>query len=178
MNDSNVHWSTDEPYFSYVPGLWPEEEAWKLSFELRRSKGHPKNEVSTFRNVPISSFEMTNRFGWTTNVGGITVTLDCFVQPVSNNRVSSAIESSVLLRHSVLPSNVYFEMVSVVSDAGESISFRPVEITHMKGDYWVADFPKGSKTADITFAVFPSRHVEFVVKPAIRTGIFELHRAQ
>lgn len=178
VDDSKVRWSTDKPYFSYVPGLWPEESAWKLSFELRRSKGHPAVEMSTFRNVPVSSFDVTNRIDWTTNVGGVSVTLDYICRLSTSNGFGPTVESSVGFTHSLLSSNMHLEILTVASDAGAFVSFRPAKSSHTNSVYRLADFPEGAKTVDITFAVSQSHHVDFVVNPAIRTGIFELDRAE
>ena len=54
---------------SFWATLWPEEAAWRLKLELKRSAGLAQEELVTFRNVPLLKSGATNSI-WMTNTAG------------------------------------------------------------------------------------------------------------
>ena len=63
--------------------LWPDETAWRLTLEFKRSYGLDPNEMVTFTNIPIPGMGMTN-----TSV---------FTNQVNRHRLSSRILHSMLI---------------------------------------------------------------------------------
>lgn len=165
----------DEPYFTFRPGLWPGESAWKLECELKRSKGYGLDELITFRNVPLGPLGATNRVGWTTNFLGVTITLEHVVRkpPLTNESWSSSQISGVHLTHSMLATNTHLDFVRLVVDSGEDVSSGSSSTSENERTYSFRTLPTEAKTADITFAVHRSQRVEFVVKPEIGTARLE-----
>lgn len=166
----------DEPYFTFRPGLWPSESAWKLECELKRSKGYGLDELITFRDVPLGPLGATNRVGWTTNFLGVTITLEHVVRkpPLTNESWSSSQISGVRLTHSILATNTHLDFVRLVVDSGEDVSSGSSSTSENERTYSFRTLPTKAKTADITFAVHRSQRVEFVVKPEIGTARLEL----
>ena len=52
--------SLEESYFSFEPGLWPSESAWKLRCEIKRAQGFDPGETFVFRGIPFGSLGATN----------------------------------------------------------------------------------------------------------------------
>jgi hypothetical protein len=177
VKSTSMGWGgDDEPFFTFRPGLWPGESAWKLACEIKRSKGHGPAELITFRNVPLGQLGATNRIGWTTNFQGVAITLDHLVRkpPLTNDSWSSSEISGVRLTHSTLATNTHLDFVRLVADTGETVRSESSSSSDAERTYSFRELPLEAKTADITFAVHRSHRVEFVVKPEIRTARLEL----
>lgn len=177
VRSTSMSWGgDDEPFFTFRPGLWPSEAAWKLACELKRSKGYGPGELLTFRNVPLGLLGATNRIGWTTNFQGVTITLDHVVRkpPLTNGSWSSSQISGVRLTHSTLAMNTHLDFVRLIADTGETVRSESSSSSEADRTYSFRTLPAEAKTADITFAVHRSHWVEFLVKPEVGTARLEL----
>ena len=87
-NSSLMTWGNSQ--FGFDPGLWP-GEAWNLKPELKQTQGFRPEEIFTFNNVPLGELDRTNVIGWTTNMAGVTVTLQSIYRhaPIQGNAWSS-----------------------------------------------------------------------------------------
>lgn len=175
VRNTSMSWSGSDPYFRFQPSLWP-GEAWKLDCELRRAEGFAPDELVTFRNVPLSAPESTNVLGWTTNLAGVSLTLDRVVRkhPLTNNSWSSRDLSGFTFTYSTLPTNVHIELASVVFDTSAEGKSDGSETTSGEHTYRFREFPADAKTATVAVAVQRSRWVEFLVEPEVGTARIEI----
>src|SRR5207237_3557421 len=79
--NSSISWGDESAGFSFQPSLWPEEKAWKLKLEIKRTRGFRPNELLVFKNVPLGELNSSNRIGWSTNVADVRVTLQDIYRP-------------------------------------------------------------------------------------------------
>jgi hypothetical protein len=93
IRGGNFSWSGEGKnlFVSFSPGLWTNESAWKLAFEIKRTSGFQPGEQFTFLQVPLGRLNETNRIGWTTNFNGMTVTLASIARrpPATQSRFST-----------------------------------------------------------------------------------------
>jgi len=175
----------EDGYFTFEPGLWPNESAWKLRCEIKRSRGFAPGEMFVFRDVPLGGLGETNRLGWTTNFAGVTVTLDQFIRrtPTTGNDFSLENKSQVQFSWRGLTNGVHLDLVSVRTDTGTELespswssggnqrtySFRGPPADGRTADltHGFRNVPGDARTADFKFAMQRSRWVEFMVKPEV-----------
>jgi len=155
--------------FSFMPGLWPDEAAWKLKMELKRTEGFRPGEVFVFKNVPLGLLDHTNGIDWMTNFNGITVSLQsiCRRAPQTNNSWSPSQLSDVHFTLSSLPGGTQLDLLRMVSDTGitnRSLSWSSSDDVR---DYYFIDIPLAARTADFTFVLQRIRTVEFTIKPEL-----------
>jgi hypothetical protein len=163
-------WGTREQgYFTFEPGLWPNELAWKLRCEIKRTGGFAPGETFVFRDVPLGILDRTNLIGWTTNFNGVTVTLDHVLRraPNPSNQWSSDTVSQAQFRTAGLTNALHLDLLSVRTDLGTNLQSRPWSSTNAWRQYSFRDVPLEAKALDFTFAVHLSRWVEFAVKPEV-----------
>jgi hypothetical protein len=173
--NTSLGWGTyEDGYFTFEPGLWPSESAWKLRCEIKRAKGFAPTEMVSFRNVPLGSVGGTNRIGWTTNFGWVTVTLVQVVRraPNTNSSWSSDQLSQVHFRTAGLTNDLHLDLLSAQTDGGTNLDSPSWSSGGTERTYSFRNIPSEAKTADFTFAVQRGRWVEFIVKPQI--GPFSL----
>ena len=161
--------SLEESYFSFEPGLWPSESAWKLRCEIKRTRGFDPGETSVFRNIPLGSLGATNQIGCTTNFGGVTVTLDYIIRraPFTNSSWSSDDLTQVRFATAVLSNGLHLDLVSARADTGTELESPSSSSSDNWRIYGYRNVPVEAKTADFTFAVQRGRWVEFTVKPEV-----------
>ena len=166
--------SGDEGYFIFEPGLWPNEAAWKLRCEIRRVKGFAAGETFVFRGVPLGGLNETNRLGWTTNFGGVTVTLDHFLRraPNTNDHWSTEEVSHVQFTAAGLTNGVHLDLLSARTDDGTELESGSWSSSQGWQRYTFRKLSLEAKSADFTFAVQRSRWVEFLAKPEV--GAFRI----
>jgi hypothetical protein len=128
----------------------------------------------SFRNVPLGSLEGTNRIGWTTNFGWVTVTLVQVVRraPNTNSSWSSDQLSQVHFSATGLTNDLHLDLLSAQTDGGTNLDSPSWSSGGTERTYSFRNIPSEAKTADFTFAVQRGRWVEFIVKPQI--GPFSL----
>ena len=149
------------------PGLfWPGENAWRLEFQFKRSKGFTTNEMLTFTNVPIPAFRATNFVPIIQSVGEIKIRIIRLIRdPLMAAGVTSALGPSVqiVLDLPDQPAGVVADIVDVNTPLG-----RPNPVTALSGSANGPIFnslPANAGTMDITVAVQKPRTVEFYLKP-------------
>jgi len=173
--NTSLGWgSYEDGYFTFEPSLWPSESAWKLRCEIKRAKGFAPTEMFSFRGVPLGSLEGTNRIGWTTNLGGISITLVQVVRrpPNTNSSWSSDQLSQAHFSTTGLTNDLHLDLLSVRTDDGTNLDSPSSSSGGTERTYSFRNIPSAAKTADFTFAVQRGRWVEFIVKPEV--GPFSL----
>jgi hypothetical protein len=162
--------------FLFAPGLWTNEAAWKIRCEIRRAKGFTPGELFTFSNVPVGEMSQTNYLGRTTNVNGVTVTLDNFVRrpPLTNDRWSSDQLSQVSLHVSGISNDFHLDLAEVRTDHATSLEFPDSSSSGNARSYGFKTIPDDAKTLDFTFAVHQGRWVEFLAKPETGSGKYAI----
>ncbi|MDB6021564.1 MAG: hypothetical protein JWQ04_1421 [Pedosphaera sp.] len=168
-HNSGMGWSGEASEFTFSPSLWPGETAWKLKLEIKRTGGFRPEELFVFKSVPLGELKRTNVIAWTTNVGGITVTLQSIhrLPPQTNNWGSSSQSSNVKFTHSALPAGTQLDLLRVVWSTGKTNHSESWSSSGNERDYHFREIPPDAQTADFTFAIQQSRTVEFTVKPEL-----------
>ncbi|HEU5070307.1 MAG TPA: hypothetical protein VFV96_07830 [Verrucomicrobiae bacterium] len=166
----------NEGYFTFAPGLWPDEAAWQLDCELKRAEGFTPAEEFTFLAVPLGAPGETNQVGWTTNFKGITVTLDYVVRraPITNSSWSSSSMSQVHFTTSTLSNGWHLDLISSRADTSTNLNGGSWSRGANERTYDFRNIPTDATTADFSFAAQQSRHVTFLVKPAVGPVRLEL----
>ena len=155
--------------FSFTPGLWPGEAAWKVKLELKRTAGFRPGEMLTFKNVPLGKLDHTNVVAWATNFGGMNLTLQniCRRRPLTNDTWSSTQLSSVHFTMSKVPDGTQLDLLEMVCDTGKTNHCMFWSSGGTERDYGFKEIPAEAQTADFTFAVQQSQMVEFTIKPEL-----------
>lgn len=169
-HNTGMSWAgSDNGSFSFMPGLWPNEAAWKLKLEINRSQGFRPEELFTFQRVPLGALDRTNTIAWTTNVAGVAVTLQYVHRraPLTNEAWSSTQLSEVHFTVTTPPTGTQVDLLRMVCDTGKTNHSDASSSSANQRDYCFRDIPLAAQTADFTFAIQQSRTVEFVVKPQL-----------
>ena len=161
--------SLDESYFSFEPGLWPGETAWKVRCEIKRAQGFAPGETFVFHDIPFGSLGATNEIRCRTNFGGVTVTLDRVVRRAPNTNSSWSTEdlSQAQFTTAVLSNGLHLDLVSARTDTGTNLECGAWSSSDKWRIYSYRNLPLEAKTVDFTFAVQRGRWVEFTVKPEV-----------
>ena len=163
--------------FGFSPGLWTNEFAWKLRCEIKRTQGFAPGELLTFKNVPLPEMYQTNQPGWTTNVNGVTVTLEHFIRrpPLANGSGgwSSGQLSEAHFRLKGLSNDFHLDLIETRADNGTNVDCFSSSTSEDAQDRYLGNIPPDAKTLDFTFAVQRGRWVEFMVKPETGPARFE-----
>ncbi len=181
--EARMHANWDEVgvgAFEFDHGLWTNEGAWKLDFELNRTTGFRPEEILTFHKVPLGELDVTNQIGWTSNLLGGSVTLKNIVRrrPVDEAR-GWGTEPSTIEVTQRFPTNVFLNFLKMTLDTGRTNAWHPGERGYwMRSDSYridrFPDIPLEVKTADLSFSVQTSRWVQFTVKPEVGTTRLKL----
>jgi hypothetical protein len=158
-----------EDYFTFEPGLWLSESAWKLKCEIKRIKGFAPEELLVFKDVPLGRLQATNRVGWTTNLSGVSVTFDYISRrpPQTNNTWSSDKMSDAHFIIHGLTNGLLLDLVNASADNGTNLQFPSWSSSGSEQNYYLKNIPLDATTADFTFAVHRSQAVDFLVKPEV-----------
>jgi hypothetical protein len=161
--------SYDQNYFTFEPGLWPSEAAWRLKCEVKRAQGFAPAEMFQFKSVPLGRVGTTNSLGWKTNVNGISVTLDSVArrEPNTNSSWSTADLSSASFSISGLTNSLHCDLIAARADLGSNLECVSWESSGNWRKYAYRDIPLEATTVDFTFAVQQSRWVEFTARPEV-----------
>lgn len=161
--------------------LWPDEAAWRLKLELKRSFGYLPEELATFKNVPVPAVGTTATNSMTNVVNGVEFVLKEFERKPNltppNPHGFEWMETRIHFEVSTPPQGVAVSLLQIVTDQGEKIKASYEEPSEYQGH----DLPKGwtkftriihldhnptnAKTLDITWVAQKTRTVEFLVKP-------------
>jgi hypothetical protein len=167
LPSSSMGWS-DNNQITFSPSLWPDESAWKLRCEVKRTKGFTTNELFTFKSVPLPALNETNGSYLTTNFHGIAVTMTRLFHNPPVNRDGRPRQDdnswSLMLTNSLPRPGVYLDLISIEAE-GKVLQTGRASRGNINQSYMVDAFPESAKTVDITFAVHQSRTVEFLVSP-------------
>ena len=168
--NTSLGWgSFEEGYFSFEPGLWPSESAWKLRCEIKRVRGFDSGDTFVFRDIPFGSLGATNVISCATNFSGVSVILDHTIRraPNTNSSWSSEELSQVQFTTAGLTNGLHLDLLSARTDRGTNLDCGSWSSGDRQRTYNYRNVPLQAKTADFTFAVQRSRWVEFTVKPEV-----------
>jgi hypothetical protein len=155
----------------FSPGLWTNESAWKLAFEIKRTSGFQPDEQFTFHNVPLGRLNETNSIGWRTNFNGVTVTLRSIERrpPAIENLFSPRNLTRVEFAISGLTNNLHLDMTAARASNGTNLHRISWGGDSRGHSYEFNNVPSEADTVDFTFAVHTNRTVQFLVKPEVAT---------
>jgi hypothetical protein len=158
----------------FEPCLWPDEDAWKVQFEIKQERGFQTNDLVVIQKYPLPAINRSERPMISVKLGNLTFTLAEFSRkPPAPGRMMDC--SYVSFNHSPLPAGVNLSLVSVVQDAGQECRFlrRPPPHGAFAArdslDYSLPDLSTDAQTVDITFAIQRTRTVELLLKPEVTT---------
>jgi hypothetical protein len=173
--------SADRIYIDGTP--MPNEAAWRLKLEVKRSFGFSPEELVVFKNVPVPSVGTRATNAVTNLVGGVELVLTVFKRNPDINDGRPDWEngmSSIHYKIHAPPHGVAVDLVRIRTETGGNVEkFVPktpsfVGASWAEGaDVWddsdhfvyMKSIPANAKTLDITWAVQKTRPVEFLVKP-------------
>ena len=179
--NTSLGWgSFEEGYFSFEPGLWPSESAWKLRCEIKRVRGFDSGDTFVFRDIPFGSLGATNVISCATNFSGVSVILDHTIRraPNTNSSWSSEELSQVQFTTAGLTNGLHLDLLSARTDTGTNLDCGSWSSGDRQRTYNYRTLPLEAKTADFTFAVQRGRWVEFIVKPEVGTARREYEPAR
>jgi len=152
---------------------WPDEQAWRLKLDFKRSCGHDPQELVTFKNVPVPAVGATNILFLTNGIHGVPIVLkqefcrETNRPPVSRSgfSLSPVLPTRITLQLPGKPADVALDFVRATQDQEWNI----------QGCSWSPDsaillldsIPTNVATVDIAWAVQKLRSAEFLVKPPI-----------
>ncbi len=173
-NQGMTSGSIDSSLFTFSPGLWTNEAAWKLRCEIRCVKGFAPGELITFSNVPLPEMFQTNHLEWSTSLDGATVTLDYIIrrQPFTNGGWNSKLVSTARFVLSGATQDIHLEFVEAHADKDIYVQCR----SGRNGENWLErdlSIPAEARTLNLTLGMDKSRWVEFLVKPETGPARFE-----
>ena len=153
--------------------LWPDEAAWRLRLELKRTRGYAPGETVTFRNVPVPKVGTTNLTPMTGFAGGMKLVLTEFERKpdITINAMGIGyMASRIRVELPTHPDGVALDFVEITTDTRE----KPVTCGETSSSPFdravlfavlLKSIPAGVQTMDITWVVQKTRSVEFLVKP-------------
>ncbi|HVR35245.1 MAG TPA: hypothetical protein VMS21_05280 [Methylomirabilota bacterium] len=164
-----TRWSGGEDgTLEFHPVLWPEEESWKLTMDLKRTGGFAADELLVFTNLDLPAMDETHNFDLTNTVQGLKTVLRSFVRKpdMTNNSWSSDDLSSVQFEHDYLDERTVVDLISVTpADGGEEIETGGA----VWSDNWLQSsfqtLPKDVTALNLTYVIQKTRRVEFLVDP-------------
>jgi hypothetical protein len=176
VRNEGMSWGGEgEDYFTFTPGLWTNESAWRLECEIKRTRNFRPEELLIFRNVPLGALDARDAVGWTSNVLGAVLTLDHIVRrpPNTNDSWSSSNISQVKFTFGVLATNTHLDLLRMVMDTGQTNTPGSWSSSSSERTYSFQTIPLEARTADFIFAFHTSRWAQFTVKPEVRTARLE-----
>lgn len=174
---SSMNWGAFEAgVYGFSPVLWTNEAAWKLRCEIKRTAGFASNEVFTFKNAPLGEMNQTNILAWSTNVNGITLTLDHIIRrpPITNGNWGSGQATEAAFRIQGMSNDFHLDLLRTQADDGTNLNPSSWSTSGDSQSYDFPDVTAETKTLDFTFAVQQGRWVEFLVKPDTKPARFEI----
>lgn len=176
----SMTWRRDKNVFSFSGALWPEERAWRLSVEVRRTAHYPVSELWSINCVSVPESKQVNMTYAATNIYGEEVEFLGLSAPKAKlpaDWTAVGGEANLHVRTQYPLLNTRLAIVDVRDDQGRQVefgSFARNDNTASRGatlrqtDYAFAVKPlPGTKALSATFAFTKSRTVEFLAKPAI-----------
>jgi hypothetical protein len=169
----------DDGYFTFEPGLWPSEAAWRLNCEIKRVQGFAPEEMFRFDDVPLGGLERTNQIGWTTNFNGASVMLHYVVRRApSTNEAWSSAELSFAHLTVAATNGVAVDLLSSRTDRGTNLACPSWSSGNNERDYHFRAIPLDANTVTFTFAVQRTRRVEFTLKPEVGSARAEVPQGE
>ena len=173
-------YGTNDEYKGYyfLPGLWPDEPAWKVRLEFTRNSGFDDDEILTLTNLPVRSGTQkdhdeewswepgqTNLFLGDYTVNGIQLKLFVpILYPSEINKGAKFISVIMRANPDPEPKGMRITLLKATDDQGRELRspFNPTAWLNC-----TFDFPndRDTKTLNLSFALHKSRFVEFTVKP-------------
>lgn len=151
-----------EDYELQVQGtLWPDEQAWKMRFELSRTTNFTSAELCTFRGIPVGATNLTNVAAFRTNVQGATVSIESV-----SLRPQYQTTHELVVRVRPDRPDYRLTLVGVQDDAGRAA--RQQGTTWGNGEYkYSLNVHTNAGTLDVTVALHQSRYAEFLAPPRL-----------
>jgi len=143
----------------YRFGLWPGEAAWRLKVELSRHANFAPDELWTVRDLSLSETNLSHLLTSQTTLQGTVAQLQRLVPSLEQGSVHT-----LFLSVSPHREGFRFTIVEATDDLGRTVSFSG---HGGNGINHTIDFRPApdAKSLNVTFALHPSRFVEFTVKP-------------
>jgi|GEM_PF-3090779 len=155
-------WWQDKDYELQFQGtLWPDEQAWRMRFELSRTTNFTSAELFTFRGIPVGGTSLTNNAAFRTNLQGATVTIESVS---SRPQYRATYELFVRVRPD--RPDYRLSLVAAQDDAGRAI--RQQGASWGSGEYkYSINVHTNARTLDVTVALHQSRYAEFLAAPRL-----------
>jgi hypothetical protein len=173
-------WRNGRLVVDFRGGLWLDEPAWKLNVDFQRTAGFPPEELWSINGVgvpPGSEIAATNvvveksgkkfEFLGVSGPGAKLAEPYTGIEPIANIHV----------RTPYLLDGWRIALVEVRDNRGQKARLEDYIRTASVGSGGATykqmlhgfsfEIPQGVKTLDITFAITPMRHVQFVAKPTL-----------
>jgi len=124
-----------------------------------------------FKNVPLGLVNSSNTVGWTTNLGGVTLTLVGITRRAAKTNAfdNRFTPSNVKFTNSRLPAGTRLDLLRIACDQGTTNQSESFSFSDNERNYSLSHIPLDAKAADFTFAVHQSRFVQFIVHPELPT---------
>ena len=169
LHSQGMTWGSPNEPFSFSPSLWPNENAWKFKFHAKRDRGFRPDELITFTKVPLGELNQTNGVGWSTNLNGVTVTLQELWrrQPMTNGSWSSSDLSGVRFKNSALPKGMYLDLVETRFTPGTTVQTGSSQSSDNERSYEFLEIALSATNGDFILALQRDRTIEFTVKPEL-----------
>ena len=164
----------DDPMTVYQWGLWPDEPAWKVRFEMSRTSGFHEDELWKVENLPLTDDKMqnfwnyngrtrTNSFAETT-INGVQLKIFPAKKFTDQSGGRGQIEGGLIIQTKPAPDGMRLTLVKVTDEQGREI--QPMSWGWGGTEYRFGLRELGeAKTLNLTIALHKSRFVEFTVKP-------------
>ena len=173
-NRAVAHWCTRyaSGEYGFMPdsgsALWPDEAAWRLKLNLKRTRGRDPEEVVTFKNVPLPPIGATNVVLVTNIIHGVPIVLKQEFRRQANTpalNLPDGSETRITVELTSHPAGVGLDFVGMVANTGWSLPAYSERQSDFLNEIRLNFIPTDATTVDITWAVQRLRTVEFLVKP-------------
>ena len=176
-----LHYGTNDEYKGYyfMPGLWPDEPAWKVRLEFTRQSGFAADEIVTFTNLSVklgTQQDHDDQWEWDASKTNIVPVAEAMV-----NGVHMKMLPPLLYPPEIMPGEKHLG-VSIYADSDltrQGMRLKVLQATDGQGHEiwspfspaWAGHFeidlpnPSDVKTLNLKLALHKSRYVEFTVKP-------------
>ena len=178
-----VYAATDEKLYGFTPivrkalpgTLWPDEAAWRLKLEFKRTSRFTPDEIVTLKNVPVPPMGTTNKIPIAKVFGGVKLVLTEFQRKGAGTNaswrgLSFAVmypfpETLIRLELPDKPEGVAVDFLKVTTDTGERLGLKVNGWEPFRRLGGFTFIPTNAQSVDITLAVQKTRTVEFLVAP-------------
>ena len=177
---ANNSWQNGDDTFIYQWGLWPDEPAWKIKFELSQQSGFSSDEQWTVQNIPLQPGRQQDFMNYGTprsqtnsafaenELNGIHVTIFPAKQFTDTPPNAQPQGGLTIQADPALPDGMRLTLVSLTDDQTNDVgywdygTFKNNNVSTCR--YALREI-SGVTNLNLTLALHKSRFVEFTVKP-------------